>query len=71
MRLSDCAESGGLNHAFVGKSALVSPADIGESERVRNDVEGVMTAWPEQAQARPMNGFLKRESPQRAWEADG
>ena len=71
MRLSDCAESGGLNHAFVGKSALVSPADIGESERVRNDVEGVMTAWSEKAQARPMNGFLKRESLHRAWKTDG
>jgi hypothetical protein len=30
-----------------------------------------MAAWPEKAQARHMNGFLKRESPQRAWEADG
>lgn len=71
MRLSDCAESGGLNHAFVGKSALVSPADIGGGEQVRNDVEGVMTAWPEKARARNMNGFLKRESPHRAWKADG
>jgi hypothetical protein len=71
MRLSDCAESGGLKHAFVGTSALISPADIGESERVRNDVEGVMTAWPEKAQARHMNGFLKRESLHRAWKADG
>ncbi len=71
MRLPDCAESGGLNHAFVGKSALVSRADIGGGEQVRNDVEGVMTAWPEKARARHMNGFLKRESPHRAWKADG
>ena len=66
MRLFDCAESGGLNHAFIGNPALISPVDIGESERVRNDAEGVMTAWPEKAQARHMNEFLKRESPQRA-----
>lgn len=62
MRLLDGVESGALNHAFVGRPALVSRADLGARERLRNDVEGVMTAWLVKAQACPMNGFLKRES---------
>ncbi len=39
MRLLDGVESGALNHAFVGRPALVSRADLGARARARADVK--------------------------------